>query len=342
MEETGSDAAIFDLGALTTNALFFHWLDVLPRHATFCAKSMDSNVLVHKIVTNRGKKRRTVYEPSRTLKWVQTRIREKMFLPVEHPEFVTGFVPGRGIAANAMAHTGSKMVVNIDLKNFFPSITPARVYGTLLAAFNLRPSPCSTVTSLVTHHGHLCQGFVTSPDIANLVSWKMDRRLSALAKSLGLRYTRYADDLTFSGREWHGSVGQFLATVGDVVGEEGFVVNEKKIAVMRRGRRQTVTGVVVSDDGVIGVDRKTRRLMRAACHHWQQQTPERKMQIRGWISYISSINPRHGAELEKMIDRAPGQWQSAVGQGSFSSDVERCVKKRRDVRNINIANEKEQ
>lgn len=311
-----------DLSPLTSNGLLFHYLDVLPRHATYCATHMKENVNVHVIVTNGGKKRRTIYAPSKILRWVQTRIREGLLLRVPQPECVAGFVPGRGIAYNARHHVGSRTVVNIDLKNFFPSISPRRVYGMLTRVFNLVPAVASTLTKITTHDDHLCQGFVTSPDIANLVAWSLDRRLEALAEKSGLRYTRYADDLTFSGGDWHGAVDPFIDIVRTIVGEEGFTVNERKIAIMRRGRRQTVTGCVVSDDH-IGLRRSVRRKIRAACHHWPQQTEERKRQIRGWISYIRSLNPDHVRELEAMIAKDAGQWARDVGHGDFSSDLGR-------------------
>jgi retron-type reverse transcriptase len=284
---------------------------------------MADNVKVHVITTNGGRKQRTIYAPSKVLSWVQTRIREGLLMQIQQPEYVTGFVPGRGIAYNARIHVNSRTVVNIDLKDFFPSITPKRVYGLLSTVFRLPSAPASTLTKIMTFDGHLCQGFVTSPDIANLVSWRLDRRVSALASKLGLRYSRYADDLTFSGSDWHGSVDKFIDIVRTIVSEEGFTVNDKKIAIMRRGRRQTVTGAVVSDNG-IGLRASKRKILRAACHHWQQQSEDRRRQIRGWISYVSSLNPAHAAELEAMIAKSEGQWSKNVNNSAdFSADIGR-------------------
>ena len=328
MEETktktkSSPEPIIDLSALKTNGLLFHYIDVLPRHATFASRAMDKNVRKHEIVTNGGRKKRTVYDPSRLLKFIQGRIREQLLLRIPQPEYVTGFVPGRGSVFNARQHTGARMVVNIDLKDFFPTITPKRVFGLLKSRFALADSPASTLTKLMTFEDHLCQGFVTSPDIANIVCAHLDRRLSRLAAVLDLRYTRYADDLTFSGPDWHGSVDKFLDTVRTIVSDEGFVVHPEKIAIMRRGRRQRVTGIVVSQDGTVGIDSRMRRTLRAACHHWPQQTDERKRQIMGWRSYVMSVNPKHAEELDRMIARSEGvsNWTRGVPHGSFSKDL---------------------
>lgn len=330
MEETkptpsSPKTPLVNLSALKTNALLFHYLDVLPRHATFACRSMQTQVTIHKIVTNGGKKERTVYAPSRLLRWIQTRIRETMLLRIPQPDYVTGFVPGRGIVYNAKKHVGARTVVNIDLKNFFPTITPARVYGLLKSTFGLESSPCATLTNLVTYQGHLCQGFVTSPDIANIICWHMDRRLARLAEKSGLVFTRYADDLTFSGGDWHGSVDKFIDIVREIVSSEGFEVHPEKIAIMRRGRRQRVTGVVVSQNGTIGVDMRMRKILRAACHHWPQQTEDRRRQIMGWRSYVMSINPAHAAELDRMIEKAQKteNWSRGVPHGSFSLDLGR-------------------
>lgn len=319
MEKT-EKKSVLDLSPLSTNGLFFHYLDVLPRHATYCATHMKDNVNVHVIVTNNGRKKRTIYAPSKILRWVQTRIREGLLLQLSQPECVTGFVPGRGIAYNASRHIDSRTVVNIDLKNFFPSIAPPRVYGMLSRVFNLSPAVASTLTKIMTYDDHLCQGFVTSPDIANIVAWRLDRRMEALAAKSELRYTRYADDLTFSGGDWHGAVDPFIDIVRTIVNEEGFTVNEQKIAIMRRGRRQTVTGCVVSQDH-IALRRSTRRRLRAACHHWGQQTDDRKRQIKGWMSYINSLNPAHVHELEAMIAKGADNWTKDVGHGDFSADL---------------------
>lgn len=317
--------AVVDLSHLRSTQLLCAHLDVLPRHATYAATHMDKQVAVHEIITNRGRKKRKIYAPSRMLKYLQTQIRDQMLDRVPVEPCVHGFVPGRGCLTNAQAHMDSRTIVNIDLKDFFPSIKRRRVFGMITKVFGLEPGPCMLMARLMTYDDHLCQGFVTSPDVANMAAWRLDRRLQGLAKSMDLRYTRYADDLTFSGDDWSGNMDKFVDIVRGIVESEKFKVNDKKIAVMRRGRRQKVTGLVVGKD-TVRVPRRIRRLIRSAVHHWPQQTPERRAAITGWISYINCSNPQEAAKLRAAIVKAESDesrtWNKNVQQNkSFDSDV---------------------
>src|SRR5262249_29867281 len=145
-------------------------------------------------------------------KWILRNIVEK--LPVDEPAH--GFVPGRSILTNAQPHAGKAFVVNLDLRDFFPSIAFPRVRSVFQRA-GYSPAVATILALLctecprkvVTYDGAtyhvatsprgLPQGACTSPSLSNLVARRLDRRLSGLARRMGLTYTRYADDLTFSG-----------------------------------------------------------------------------------------------------------------------------------------------
>ena len=314
-----------DLSALTEPALVYMHIDVLPRHATYCMKSMKDHVNVYEIRTNGGRKVRKIYAPSRQLSWVQNRIRYGLLFKIPVEDCVHGFVQKRGIVSNALTHGSRRCawVMNIDLKNFFPSINTGRIFGLFKTLFGFNDAVAGQLSRLTTHDNHLCQGFCTSPDLANFVAWKLDRRLMGLARRMGIVYTRYADDLTFSSidrkRPRPESV---LKTVTQIVDEENFTVNPDKVAIMGVGRRQVVTGLVVSEHGV-NVPRRTRRLLRAAVHHWPQQTPERRASIRGWLSYLHAVDPELAQRLLKAIDDADEQriWTKNVNTHPFSIDV---------------------
>lgn len=312
-----------DLSTLTEPPLVYMYIDVLPRHATHCLMSMKDHVCVHEIVTNGGRKRRRVYAPSRQLSWVQNRIRHGLLAKVEVEDCVHGFVCGRGIVSNAEAHGRRRCawVMNIDLKDFFPSINTGRIFGLFKTLFAFNESVAGHLARLTTFDNHLCQGFCTSPDLANFVAWKLDRRLMGLAQRLGVVYTRYADDLTFSSEAIKPRPESVLRLVAKIVDDENFRVNEDKIAIMGVGRRQVVTGLVVSEHGV-NVPRRIRRLLRAAVHHWAEQTPERRASIRGWISYLHAVDPQLAQKLLDGIDRAEEHdWFKNVSTQPFSIDV---------------------
>jgi hypothetical protein len=137
----------------------------------------------------------------------------------------------------------------------------------------------------------------------------MDHRLSGLARNLGWRYTRYADDLTFSlprGRQGPPRLGTLLGTVTRIVAHEGFAIHAKKTRVARAGSRQTVTGLVVNGEGLPRVPRNLRRELRAAIHNLRQgkplapgDTPER---LAGYAAYVSMTDPVLGRKMMEALE----------------------------------------
>ncbi len=312
------------------------FVQVSGRALTYLAKHTADNVNKHQITTNNGAKRRTIYAPSDKLKMVQQRVRERILLPITTPDFVHGFVPGHSLVTNAREHVNAGLIVNLDLKDFFPSISARRVYGfwswvlSEVADKKERTKMAWVLTGITTFDDHLCQGFVTSPDIANRVAWKLDRRLSALAASKQLTYTRYADDLTFSARAYDGNCGWLIAAVKEIAEAEGFRVNPKKIAVMRPHRRQIVTGLVVnkvfdeSSKNLVNaaprIPRYELRRIRAMCDKGAaMKSPADRAHVEGWLSYIHSVCPETAAELRALLEEriANPKWplKQETGQG---------------------------
>ncbi len=265
---------------------------------------------------------RTLAAPHKKLKsaqhWILANIVSKM--PVT--EAAHGFVAGRGIVSNANPHVGKSFVVNLDLSDFFPSIAFYRVravyerYGysgsvaTVLALL-CTECPRSAVTyagikyEAATGPRGLPQGAPTSPGLSNQVARRLDKRLLGVAAKLGLTYTRYADDLTFSGGpELAEKIGWLLAKVRHIAQEERFAVNEKKTRVMRRSAAQTVTGVVVNDK--VTISRTEIRRLRAILHHAKTEgldaqnregIPHFREWLRGKIAFVRMVRPEIGDKL---------------------------------------------
>lgn len=270
---------------------------------------------------------RTLAAPHKTLKaaqhWILANVAGKF--PVT--EAAHGFVAGRGIVTNANPHVNKAVVVNLDLSDFFPTVVFPRVravferYGysgsvaTILALL-CTECPRSTVTyagvkyEAATGPRGLPQGAPTSPALSNQVARKLDKRLLGVAKKLGFTYTRYADDITFSGPpEMAEKVGWLRAKVRNVARAEGFAVNEKKTRVMRRNAAQTVTGVVVNAKP--SLDRAGLRRLRAILHRAKKegleaQNREGKPDFRAWlagkIAFVSMVRPDAGAKLKAALD----------------------------------------
>lgn len=287
--------------------------DVSFRNASHMAISVGEHVRKSVITTNNGKKKRVIYAPTSRLKYIHDMIRRSIILPVAVPDDIHGFVIGKGSATNASAHTGKGLVVNMDLRNFFPSISSRRVYGFWFWMFHLMPEnermkAASMFTSITTFDDHLCQGFSTSPDIANRIAWRLDLRLRALAKSKGIEYTRYADDLTFSFEAYSGNCRWLIEATKAIAIEEGFEVHKDKIAIMRPHRRQTVTGLVVNKDSVTGkalpprVPRRELKRIRAMCDKGLGMRNQEDMgHVLGWLAYIESVQPDKAAELRSLL-----------------------------------------
>ena len=225
---------------------------------------------------------RTILSPHPTVKILQRKLLHALNLVyMAHPA-AHGFVPKRSILTNARPHQGKRFVLNLDLEEFFPSITFPRVRGVFMKRFQL-PGPAATVLARICCNtddepDHLPQGAPTSPIISNMIGHSMDHALVRLARDHGLFYSRYADDLTFSTnrRPFPGAVAVehegHLVSLGDalvriVEEENGFVLNRGKSRLFNRARRQEVTGLTVNRRA--NVPRKLVRELRGVLHAWK-------------------------------------------------------------------------
>ncbi|KQX19800.1 reverse transcriptase family protein [Variovorax sp. Root434] len=248
--------------------------------------------------------------------WVLDNILAKM--PVH--EAVHGFLPGRSILSNAAPHVGQDVVINLDLKDFFPSIGIRRVRGVFrqlgyspqvatLLALVCTEAPTDEVQLdgrryfVARGERVLPQGAPTSPMLTNLLCRRLDARLSASAAKLGFRYTRYADDLSFSAGPGHSrDTARLLWRVKQIVASEGLTVHPDKQQVMRRHRQQHVTGIVVNDK--LSLDRDTLRRFRAVLHQAERHGPQ-GLQWNGNTDVISAL--RGYANFIAMTDAARGE-----------------------------------
>jgi hypothetical protein len=287
-------------------------------------------------IAKRGGGERAIWAPLPTLKaaqhWILHNVAER--LPVHGAAH--GFLPGRSTLTNATAHTDAKVVVKVDLKDFFPSVTWRRVKGifrkagyreqvaTLLALL-CTESPREVVElegqTYYVSLGPRClpQGAPTSPALTNTLCLRLDRRLAGLAKRLGWRYTRYADDLTFSLPASHSGkprLGALLGLVRRIAEAEGFRLNPDKTRVHRRGGRQQVTGLVVNGGGPPRVPRALRRQLRAAAHNLRRGKPPRNGEtagrLAGYAAYVYMTDRKLGGQLLAALAGVPAG-DGAVG-----------------------------
>lgn len=203
-----------------------------------------------------------------------------MYTPSQH---AMGFTEGRSVVSNADVHRGQNYILNIDLKDFFPSIEQPRVWKRLqLAPFNF-PQPVANIIAGLCSMKEtreleddtekdfyvLPQGAPTSPIITNMICDKLDRRLAGLSKRFGLHYTRYADDITFSSmHNVYNAEGEFWTELRRIITDQGFRINEEKTRLQKIGARQEVTGIIVSDK--LNVTQKYVRDIRNILYIWDR------------------------------------------------------------------------
>jgi RNA-directed DNA polymerase len=277
---------------------------------------------VHFTVPKRSGGVRVLSAPHKKLKaaqqWILRTILDK--LPVEPA--AQGFVANRSTLSNAREHVGKQVLINMDLEAFFPSITFPRVRSVFHRA-GYSPAIATILALLCTEAPRkqvqyagqtyyvatgpraLPQGACTSPALSNQVASRLDKRLQGIAQKLNASYTRYADDITFSGNEeLKEKVGYAMARIRHIAQAEGFTVNEQKSRIQRRNASQEVTGLIVNDRP--GVPRKMVRRLRAILHGARRtglaaQNKEGRTNFSSWlqgmIAYVGMAQPELGKKM---------------------------------------------
>lgn len=289
----------------------------------------------YRAIRKRSGKWRLIESPKSKLKAIQRRILHNLLDRVPVHDAVHGFCPGRSIASFARPHVGKQTVLRIDLQDFFPSIPTSRIQS-LFRALGYPEPIANGLTALCTNATprgarptdpfakpvdfetyqlyrlpHLPQGAPTSPALANLCAFRLDCRLSGLAESAGATYTRYADDLAFSGDESFGqSVKRFQLHVYSILIEEGFRPHFHKSKVMRSGTQQRLAGVVVNDR--LNVPRREFDRLKAILTNCvrdgiagqnRENHGDFRSHLLGRIAFVSSINPRRGERLRDIFNQ---------------------------------------
>lgn len=286
-------------------------------------------------ITKRSGGARLVEAPKPVLKHVQRVLLREILEHIPVHAGAHGFRAGRSALTHAGGHVQRQVVMRLDLEDFFASVRGPRVYGlyrqcgypepvahilTALATNSVpssvlarAPTPAGPESTagrrrLLAHlaHPHLPQGAPTSPALANLAAFRLDRRLAGLAASTGLAYSRYADDLAFSSsrRRTGNDIRRLVDLVTETAAGEGFRVNELKTSVRQAGQRQGLAGMVVNEHP--NADRRQYDLLKATVHNAARHGPAGQNRaghpafrdhLRGRISWVGQLNPARGERL---------------------------------------------
>jgi len=329
----------FDLPTLTTPedlAEFFDlrlgklaWLTHRFDEGGRPAREREAHYHFHWVRKKQGG-HRLIESPKQTLRRVQDRILSEILDRVPAHNAAHGFVHGRSIRTNAQPHVGQRVVLKLDLQNFYPSVRYSRVvaifrslgYPREIALWLAKlttsaiPSgmsfPGSDASSFRTYYPrHLPQGASTSPALANLSAFALDTRLAGLARAYDVRYTRYADDLTFSGSgRFIPALREFIPLVTQIIRSERFVVHRTKRQVLRSNQRQLVAGVVVNERP--NICRQDFDRLKAILHNCRtqgpstqnhEQHPDFAAHLLGRIAHVRHLNTTRGDKLRSIYDQ---------------------------------------
>jgi RNA-directed DNA polymerase len=287
---------------------------------------------------------RLIEAPKRRLKEIQHRILNEILEKIPAHPAVHGFVKTRSIKTFASPHISQRVVLRMDLRDFFPSFIRARIQamfrtmGYPESVADLLGGLCTTITprdvwtraafaedpfhlwesrwetQAVYFQPHLPQGAPTSPALANLCAYRLDCRLAGLAEAAGATYTRYADDLAFSGGEdFERRVVRFSVHVAAIVLEEGFKVHHRKTRIMRQGVCQHLAGIVINQHlNVRRTDFDCLKAVLTNCVRLGPATqnrdahPEFRLHLEGKLAFVEMINPAKGKRLRTIFNQI--QW----------------------------------
>lgn len=242
-------------------------------------------------ITKRNGKPRRIDAPDEPTKRVQRAILRRVLAGIPSHPAAHGFERGRSVVTNASVHTDSQVVIKMDIRNFFNATRAERVLG-FYRRFGWDEASAARLVELTTLRGGLPQGAPTSPRLANLVNYRLDASLAALAAKVSARYTRYADDMTFSlDVDDPSAFNTIIGITRDALSDFGYEVHWRKTLHLRRThQRQTVTGIVVNDG--VSLARETRHWLRAVEHHLKQGRPATltPTQLAGWRAYEAMID----------------------------------------------------
>ncbi|MBS1646734.1 MAG: RNA-directed DNA polymerase [Bacteroidetes bacterium] len=283
---------------------------------------------------------RQIYSPEKKLKAIQRRL--NYFLQAYYlwirPNEVFGFVVNPhyqgtfcNIVENAKPHTGKKHILNMDLKDFFPSISASRIKSVFASSyFNFSEQIATALALLTTYEGKLPIGAPTSPVISNFVCFQLDADLKNFCETTGLQFTRYADDLTFSSNLLISN--ETVLDIINLIKKNGFEINEKKLRLKSSNRKQTVTGLTVNER--VNIDRKLLKKVRAMLHdlttngidvaakrhfNWSGETDAKQRskfihRLEGYIHFVGQVRGKNDAvytKLKQPLDKFSATQQRA-------------------------------
>jgi RNA-directed DNA polymerase len=340
-------AATWPVPAIESAAELADWLLIEPGELEWfadlkglgCSRQANPQLRHYRcrVLAKRSGRVRLIEAPKPRLKEMQRRILSLILDKIPSHSAVHGFVKGRSIKTFAAPHVGQSVVLRMDLRDFFPSISGARIQ-TLFRTVGYPESVADLLGGICTNAAprdvwkapdfdidrgqlrearalysqpHLPQGAPTSPALANLCAYRVDCRLAGLAKAAGAEYTRYADDLAFSGGEaFERGVERFSTHAAVILHEEGFTVQHRKTRIMRQSVRQHLAGLVTNQRvNIVRADFDRLKATLTNCVRLgpesqnREANPNFRMHLEGRVGFVATIHPAKGERLRALFGK---------------------------------------
>jgi hypothetical protein len=334
----------WNVPTITTNAELFDWLGLEETTLHWLSapwrsdheKTGPGSHYRYRWIARRGRPPRLIEAPLPKLKAVQQCLLRGILEQILPHHAAHGFVRGRGVLSCVTPHLGQRCVLRMDIQDFFPTIRRARVLRVFLTAGYPEPvattlaNLCTTMTPFTVRqmglaelpvniawplrsrlqNRHLPQGAPTSPALANLCAFAMDLRLAGLAKKFEAHYTRYADDLLFSGGDsFRRDALRCEVQVGAILLEEGFAAAHRKTRIMPNSVSQQAVGLVLNHHATL--PRKERDVLKAILTNCQRHGPasqnhsqhvDFRAHLQGRIAHAMHVHPASGERLQRLFE----------------------------------------
>ncbi|QVK18275.1 RNA-directed DNA polymerase [Mycoplasmatota bacterium] len=271
--------------------------------------------------------RRKITIPDQILMDIQYFIKNNILENIKIDESAFGFRKQKSILANATYHREGEKVLIMDIENFFPSIHKGRVYYVFNKICGYSREVSYDLTRLVTYNNGLPQGAPTSPIISNIVAYKLDLRLKGLSYVIGIKYSRYADDLTFSGAE-NKINDKLLYTVSNIIEDEGFKLNLKKIRFYGKNSTKIINGLVINN-GYVTIQKRYIDKIKQELYYIRKFGLESHLNyvgfknkhyaehLKGKILYVYSIDKEKGKQLFSLYNELNIENKPNLVRGGF-------------------------
>ena len=258
----------------------------------------------------KGGGKRLICQPSRNLKGLQAWILVHILNPLSVSSSCKGFEKKSSIVDNVRPHIDANAILGMDIKDFFGSIKRKYVFN-VFRSVGYNDLASNLLTNLCVYEDSLPQGSPCSPKLANLVSWRLDVRIQGYVGRRGITYTRYADDLTFSGLN-PGTVSKIKYRIEEIVNDEGYEMNSKKTHLFGISRAKVVTGLILSD-GSYGIGTRKYKTLRAKLHYLTKPGEQKNFKLlkftKGYMAFLKSVDTKRflkaKAYINKLVEKHP-------------------------------------